>query len=125
MTIELLVDMFDIARVLTNQHRSEILDRAHDRSRLPLERRLTPSEKPRLIGNDLDEDPVPHLRVDDNRLDIGDFHRGSDRNKAPKTFPRELRRTADPSASLGMTKGGCRSQTKLSPQPRWSETPFG
>src|ERR1700733_71891 len=75
MAIELLINMLDIARILANQHWSEILDRAPDRSRLPLKGRLTPSEKPHLVGDDLNEDPIPHLCVNDNRLNIGDFHR--------------------------------------------------
>ena len=47
----------------------EVLDRAHDLRRVPFERRLTPAEQPRLIGEDLDENPVPHARVADERLD--------------------------------------------------------
>ncbi len=76
MSIELLVDMLDVARILPNQHRSKILNRTNHRPGLPLERRLTPPEQPSLVGDHLHEDPIPHLRVDHNRSYIRNSHRG-------------------------------------------------
>ena len=52
----------------------EVLDRADDRPRVPFERRLAPAEQAVLIGEDLDEHPVPHPGVADVRFDAGDFH---------------------------------------------------
>src|SRR5580704_4905771 len=75
MAVELLVNMLDIPRILSDQHRREIFNRTHDGSRLPLKRRLAPSEKAHLVGQDLNKNPIPHLRVDHDRLDIGNFHR--------------------------------------------------
>ena len=77
MAIELLVDMLDVARILPDQHRSEIFNRTNDRPGLPLQRRLTPAKQPRLVSDHLNEDPIPHLRVDDDRSYIRNFHRAS------------------------------------------------
>ena len=54
--------------------RRQVLDRADDRARLPLERRLAPAEEAGLVGVDADEHPVPHLGVDDERAYAGDLH---------------------------------------------------
>ena len=75
MAIKLLIDMLDVARILADQHRSEIFDGARDRPGLPLQRCLSPAKQTRLVGDDLYEDPIPHLCVDDNGLYIGNFHR--------------------------------------------------
>src|SRR5580704_11156914 len=77
MAVELLVNMLDIPRILSDQHRSEIFNRTHDGSRLPLKRRLAPSEKAHLVGQDLNKNPIPHRRVDHDRLDVCNFHRPS------------------------------------------------
>ena len=45
-----------------------------DGARVPLERRLAPAVEARLVGQDLDEDPVAHPGVADVRLDRGDLH---------------------------------------------------
>ena len=75
MAIELLIEVLDIARILADQHRSEIFDGAGYRPRLPLQRCLSPAKQACLVGDDLYEDPIPHLCVDDDGLNIGDFHR--------------------------------------------------
>ena len=69
-----LVQMLDPQRVLTDQQLGQIVDRAGDRAGFPFEGRLAPAVQTGFIGFDLDEDPVPHIGVDDQRLDTGDFH---------------------------------------------------
>jgi hypothetical protein len=46
MAIELLIDVLDIARILADQHGSEIFDRSGYRPGLPLERCLSPAKRP-------------------------------------------------------------------------------
>ena len=72
-------ELLDVARIAADHERSEILDRRRNRARFPLERRLAPSEQAILIGLDADEDPVPHLRVHDDRANAGDLQ--------PETLP--------------------------------------
>ncbi len=74
MAIELLIEMLDVARILADQHRSEIFDRAGYRPGLPLQRGLSPAKQTRLVGDDLYKHPIPHLCVDDDGLNISDFH---------------------------------------------------
>ena len=69
-----LPEVLDPRRVFADDQLGEILDRADDRARVPLERRLAPAEQAGLVGDDLDEDPVAHPRVADVRLDRGDLH---------------------------------------------------
>ena len=66
--------LLDVARVATEHERRQVLDRTGDRARLPLERRLAPAVETRLIGTDLDEHPVPHSSVDDERSNTRDPH---------------------------------------------------
>jgi hypothetical protein len=61
-------------RIFADQQLSDVLDCADDRPRMPLERRLAPAEEPVLVGQHLDEDPVPHPGMADVRFDAGDFH---------------------------------------------------
>src|ERR1700754_1055578 len=75
MAIKLLVDMLDIPRILPDQHRSEIFNRTHDCAGLPFERRLPPTEQACLVRDDFNEDPIAHLRVDDYRSYVGNFHK--------------------------------------------------
>src|ERR1700677_3079371 len=75
MAIELLIDLLDVARILADQHRSEIFDGAGYRPGLPLQRGLTPAKQTRLVGDDLYKYPIPHLCVDDDGLNIGNLHR--------------------------------------------------
>src|SRR5271154_1259462 len=77
MAIELLIEVLDIARILTDQHGGEIFDGASYRPGLPLQRCLSPAKKPCLVSNDLYEDPIAHFCVDDDGLYIGNFHRAS------------------------------------------------
>ena len=49
-------------------------DGPDDAARVPFERRLAPAEQAVLVGEDLDEDPVPHPGVADVRFDPGDLH---------------------------------------------------
>ena len=69
-----LPEVLDPGRVLADDQLGEVLDRADDGARVPLERRLAPAVEPRLVGDDADEDPVAHPRVADVRLDGGDLH---------------------------------------------------
>ena len=61
-------------RVLADDQLRDVLDRADDGARVPLERRLAPAVQPGLVGDDLDEDPVAHPGMADVRLDGGDLH---------------------------------------------------
>ena len=61
--------------IAPDEHRLKIFHAADHRARFPLERRLTPAVKPWLVGLNLHQDPVPHLRVDDQGVDVCDFHR--------------------------------------------------
>ena len=66
--------LLDVARVAAEQERRQVLDGADHRARLPLQRRLAPAVQAGLVGADLDEDPVPHRGVDDERAYAGDLH---------------------------------------------------
>jgi hypothetical protein len=90
MAVQLLIDMLNIARILADQHRSEIFNRTGYGAGLPLEGCLSPAKKTGLIGNDLYKNPIPHLCVDDNGLYISNFHRAL----------RPEKKTADPSTTL-------------------------
>src|SRR5260370_18313259 len=68
-------ELLDVARIATDHQRSEIPDRRGERAGCPLKRRLAPSEQAGLIGLDAAENPVSHLRVDDDRAYIRDFQR--------------------------------------------------
>ena len=69
-----LPEVLDPRRVLADDQLGEILDRPHDRARVPLERRLAPAVEAGLVGDDPHEHPVAHARVADVRLDGGDLH---------------------------------------------------
>src|SRR4029450_1239374 len=69
-----LPEVLDPGRVLADDQLGDVLDRADDGARVPLERRLAPAVQPRLVRDDADEHPVPHPRVADVRLDGGDLH---------------------------------------------------
>ena len=79
-----LPEVLDARRVLADEQLGEVLDRPDDGARVPFERRLAPAEQAVLIGEDLDEDPVPHPGVADVRFDRGDLHGGP-------LLPRSLR----------------------------------
>src|SRR5258708_14392649 len=66
--------LLDVARIAADQHRLQILHRADDRARLPLERCLAPAVESRLVGLDTYEYPVAHLGVADRCPDRADFH---------------------------------------------------
>src|SRR5215469_15447865 len=67
--------MLDVARVLADQHLGKVLNCAHDTTRFPLERGLSPAPKPWLISLDLHEYPISHFRIHDYRSNSGDFHK--------------------------------------------------
>ena len=45
-----------------------------DRARVPFERRFAPAPQARLVGQDLNEDPVAHAGMADECFDLGDLH---------------------------------------------------
>src|SRR5436309_3428203 len=55
-----LPEMLDARRVFADEQLAEVLDRADDAARVPLQRRLAPAPEAWLIDDDFDEDPVPH-----------------------------------------------------------------
>ena len=69
-----LVALFDIARILPDEQRLEVLQRADNGTRLPFQRRLTPAKQTGLVGFDPNENPVAHFRIADQRLDGRNFH---------------------------------------------------
>ena len=78
-----LPEVLDPGRVLADDQLGDVLDRADDRARVPLERRLAPAVEPGLVGDHADEHPVAHPRVADVRLDGGDLH--ATRAAAPRS----------------------------------------
>jgi hypothetical protein len=58
-----LPQMLNPPGVLPNQQYRQVLHRPHHALGLPLQRRLTPSVKPRLVRLDLDKNPVAHPRM--------------------------------------------------------------
>src|SRR5450756_1856934 len=72
--VHLLVEMFDAGGILAENQGNEVLHGSHDAASFPFERGLAPAVEAVLIGFHSHEDPVAHLRVDDNCLEAGDFH---------------------------------------------------
>ena len=81
-----LPEVLDPRRVLADEQLGEVLDRADDAARVPLERRLAPAVQAGLVGDDADEDPVAHARVADVRLDGGDLHAAPFRPSSSSTL---------------------------------------
>ena len=76
LAIHHLPQVLDPRRVLADDERREILDRADDSPCVPLERGLAPTVEAVLVGQHLHEDPVAHARMADVRLDLRDPHAG-------------------------------------------------
>ena len=72
-----LLALLDVARVLPDEERGEIVNRTDDGPRLPLERRLAPADKAGLVRLDPDEHPIAHLRVADAGGDRRDLQASS------------------------------------------------
>ena len=68
------ISLLDVARIAADEERGQILHGPDDGARLPFQGGLAPAVEPRLVGLDLDEDPIAHLGIDDGGLDGGDFH---------------------------------------------------
>ena len=75
-----LPQMFDAARVLTDQQHRNVFDRAGDGLGFPLERGFAPAVKAGLIGFHLHEDPVAHACIHDHGGNSCDFHSRPIRN---------------------------------------------
>src|SRR5690606_38489535 len=69
-----LVEVLDAPRVFPDDEPADILDRADDAVGLPLQRGLAPAVQTVLVGFDLDENPVPHVRIDDGAGNPRDLH---------------------------------------------------
>ena len=69
-----LPEVLDARGILADEQLGDVLDRADDGAGVPFERRFAPAVKARLVGDDFDENPVPHPRVADECLDGGDLH---------------------------------------------------
>src|SRR5664279_145555 len=79
-----LPQILDARRIFADEQRRQVLDRADDAPRVPLQRRLAPPPQPGLIGQDFDKDPIAHPRIADMRFNAGDFHASeSDSARAP------------------------------------------
>ncbi len=64
----------NISWVSADQQRFQIFDATDHRSRFPFQGGFSETIKPRLIRDNLDEDPIPHLGIYDNGFDVTDFH---------------------------------------------------
>lgn len=69
-----LPQMLDPPWIFADEQLRQILNRRHDATRMPFERRFTPSKQARLIRDDFDEDPVSHPRMTNEGLDSLDLH---------------------------------------------------
>jgi len=69
-----LPQVLDTARVFADQQRGEVFNGGDDAAGVPFERGFPPAVQAGLIGDNLDEHPVPHPGIADERLDGGDFH---------------------------------------------------
>src|SRR5262249_5178499 len=76
-----LPQMLDAARVFPDQQWRQVLDGPDHAARMPFQGRFAPAEQARLVGLDLDENPVAHPRIADRGLDGGDLH--ADNSSAP------------------------------------------
>ncbi len=63
-----LPEMLDACRIFADKKLGKIFDGANDRASVPFEGGFTPSPETGLIGNDLDENPIAHPRVANERL---------------------------------------------------------
>src|SRR3989441_6953123 len=74
--VEDLPEELDSSGVAAEEHGFEVLDASDHAARLPFERRLSPAIKARLVSLYLDEYPVAHDGVDNQRFNVSDFHGG-------------------------------------------------
>ena len=66
--------MLDASRVLADQQRAEILNRSNNPACVPFQCGFAPAKQPGLVGQDFDEDPIPHASMTDEGFNLGDFH---------------------------------------------------
>jgi hypothetical protein len=69
-----LPQVLDTPRVLTDQENRDVLQRADHRARMPFEGCLAPADQARRIGFHLDEHPVAHARIANQRFDRRYLH---------------------------------------------------
>ena len=74
-----LPEVLDAERILADEKRPEILEAPGHRAGLPLCRALPPSHDAR-VGLHLGEDPIAHVRADDDGSHSGDLHRAGPAN---------------------------------------------
>src|SRR4051794_3647247 len=60
LAIHHLPEMLDARWIFPDEQRRDVFDGAHNRARMPFERRLAPAVKTSVIRQHLDEDPVAH-----------------------------------------------------------------
>ena len=72
-----LPEVFNAGWILSNNQFRNVGNRAHDASRMPLKRGLTPPPETVLVGNDFDKNPVSHSGMADMSFNADDFHSGS------------------------------------------------
>jgi len=69
-----LPQVLDPRRVFADDELRQVFDRPDDGPGVPFQGRLAPPEEAVLVGEHLDEHPVPHPGVADVRFDAGDLH---------------------------------------------------
>ena len=74
LAIHHLPEMLDPPGIFANEQAGNILDRSDHAFSMPFQRRLAPTVEAGLIGEDFDEDPIPHPCMTDVSFDSGYFH---------------------------------------------------
>ena len=77
-----LPEVLDAGGVFADDQFGEVFDRGDNAAGMPFEGRLAPAEQAGLIGEHLDEDPVPHAGIADEGFDLGDLHGSGSRGSS-------------------------------------------
>jgi hypothetical protein len=75
--LEHAADLLDVPGIAAEEQWLQVLDRAGDGARLPVQRRFTPAVETVLVRLHLHEDPVAHLRIHHQGSNVRDLHRRS------------------------------------------------
>jgi len=67
-------EVFDAARVLSNQEYGQVFDSSDHAFRFPFEGSFAPTVETRLVGFHFDKDPIAHARIDNGGRNFCYFH---------------------------------------------------